>query len=55
MRSASVTLRLGALAMLLGAAGCSTVGDGISAVRGAVDADAALGRLLGVTASRTAS
>lgn len=36
MRSASLTRRLGALALLLGAAGCSTVGDGISAVRGAV-------------------
>lgn len=36
MRSASVTWRLGALALLLGAAGCSTVGDGFNAVRGAV-------------------
>ena len=36
MRSVSVTLRLGALALLLGAAGCSTVSGGYDAVRDAV-------------------
>ncbi|HEY2560117.1 MAG TPA: tetratricopeptide repeat protein [Caldimonas sp.] len=36
MRSASLLWRFGAAALLLGAGGCSTVGDGISAVRGAV-------------------
>jgi len=36
MRSASVCSRLAALALVLGAAGCSTVGDGFSAVKGAV-------------------
>jgi tetratricopeptide (TPR) repeat protein len=36
MRSASSLWRIGAAALLLGAGGCSTVGDGISAVRGAV-------------------
>jgi len=36
MRSASVPLRLGALALLLGAAGCSTVSGGYDAMRDAV-------------------
>ena len=36
MRSVSVTLRLGALALLVGAAGCSTVSGGYDAVRDAV-------------------
>ncbi|HEV7574587.1 MAG TPA: tetratricopeptide repeat protein [Caldimonas sp.] len=36
MRSASVSSRLAALALLLGAAGCSTVGSSIDAVRDAV-------------------
>jgi tetratricopeptide (TPR) repeat protein len=36
MRSADVARRLAALALALGAAGCSTVGDGVSAMRGAV-------------------
>ena len=36
MRSADVAWRLAALALVLGAAGCSTVGDGVSAMRGAV-------------------
>ena len=36
MRSASVILRLGALALLLGAAGCSTVSGGYDAMRDAV-------------------
>ena len=45
MRSDSVPLRLVALALLLGAAGAGA----------AVVVDDGLGRLLGVTASRTAS
>jgi tetratricopeptide (TPR) repeat protein len=36
MRSASLLWHLGAAALLLGAGGCSTVGDGMSAARGAV-------------------
>jgi tetratricopeptide (TPR) repeat protein len=36
MRSASLALHCTAIAFALAAAGCSTVGDGISAVRGAV-------------------
>jgi tetratricopeptide (TPR) repeat protein len=36
MRSASVTFRVGALALVLVTSGCATVGDGFSAVRGAV-------------------
>ena len=36
MRSASVPLRLGALALVLGAAGCSTVSGGYDAMRDAV-------------------
>ncbi|MEO8310052.1 MAG: tetratricopeptide repeat protein [Caldimonas sp.] len=36
MRSASAHWRLGALVVLLGTGGCSTVGDGFSAVRDAV-------------------
>ena len=36
MRSASVILRLGVLALVLGAAGCSTVSGGYDAVRDAV-------------------
>ena len=36
MRSASSLWRVGAIVLLLGAGGCSSVGNGISAVRGAV-------------------
>ena len=36
MRSGSLSTRLLAAALALGAAGCSTVGDGLSAVKGAV-------------------
>lgn len=36
MRSADLSIRVAALALVLGAAGCSTMSDGVSAVRGAV-------------------
>jgi tetratricopeptide (TPR) repeat protein len=36
MRFASLSWRLGATALLLGAAGCSTVSDGMSSIKGAV-------------------
>jgi tetratricopeptide (TPR) repeat protein len=50
MRSASLFWRLGAAALLLGAGGCSTVGDGMSTGRGAVTSGSS-----GTTASATAA
>lgn len=50
MRSASLFWRLGAAALVLGAGGCSTVGDGMSTGRGAVTSGSS-----GTTASATAA
>ncbi|HEY2189046.1 MAG TPA: tetratricopeptide repeat protein [Caldimonas sp.] len=50
MRSASLFWRLGAAALLLGAGGCSTIGDGMSTGRGAVTSGSS-----GTTASATAA
>jgi len=50
MRSADIGRGLAALALVLGASGCSTVGDGVSAMRGAVSSAGGSGKNAASTA-----
>jgi hypothetical protein len=50
MRSADIGRGLVALALVLGASGCSTVGDGVSAMRGAVSSAGGSGKNAASTA-----